>query len=185
MGERTWGYIRAPAELSSVQASKIKLPWLDEPLPPEEAVETLARAFDEDADETEDRVGRVDELSDRVDELEERLESLDGDEATVGSSESTDEEVSSADEESTANHQHDQLSGRVETIEECVEASNNGSSVTCPDCKENEQVLKAGVAAAVLVENGSLSDSNVRALNEASHLCLSCRKAFTPCQVGS
>lgn len=154
------------AEQAEAERTTVEIPWMDEPLAVDEAVEVVAQAFNEEADDAEaltDRIerleGRLDEMESQIDEMESRIDGSDG----GGESDLTD---------------------RVETLERCVEASNDGTTVTCPSCGSGDQVLKSGVAAAVLVRKEALSDGNVGALNEESHLCLSCRKGFTPCEVG-
>lgn len=144
--------------------TEVEIPWMDEPLPVGEAVEVVAQAFNEDADETEELEDRVERVEGRLDDLEGQVES-----------------GADADAETDADSE---LSDRVETLERCVDLSNDATQVTCPSCGSSDDVLKDGVAAAVLVRRGSLSDKNVGALNQESHLCLSCRKAFTPCDIG-
>lgn len=151
--------------------TEVEIPWMDEPLPVAEAVEVVAQAFNEDADETEELEDRIERLEGRLDDLEGQVESADDD----AESESDAESDTDAD---------SGLSERVETLERCVDLSNDATQVTCPSCESSDDVLKDGVAAAVLVRRGSLSDKNVGALNQESHLCLSCRKAFTPCKIG-
>ena len=106
--------------------TEVELPWLDEELPIEEAIEAIAQASQDDADEFES-------LKERFDRIERRLSNLE-----------------------------------------------HGDEIECPSCGSTEDVLKSGVAAAKLVREGSLSDKNVTALNEESHVCLSCNEAFTP-----
>lgn len=144
--------------------TEVQLPWMDEPIPLDEAVEAVAQISNEDADDTERLADRVEELSDRMEELSGRVET------------ESDSEGDGAVEESG-------LTERVETIERCVETSNDASGVTCPSCDEDGEALKSGVAAAVLLRRDSLSDTNVRALNQESHICLSCKTAFTPCEI--
>lgn len=152
-----------------MEDSQTQLPWLDEPLPLDEAVETLAHAYNEEAEDTDALHERIDDISERLEGLEQQVDELEGQvEASDGDSESAPEGIRE----------------RVEHLEQCVATSNDATDATCPDCEEDDQVLKAGVAAAVLLENDALSDTNVEALNQESHLCLSCRKAFTPCEVG-
>lgn len=151
--------------------TEVEIPWMDEPLPVAEAVEVVAQAFNEDADETEELEDRIERLEGRLDDLEGRVESGTGD-AEGETDTDTDADADS------------DLIGRVETLERCVDLSNDGTQVTCPSCESGDDVLKDGVAAAVLVRRGSLSDKNVGALNQESHICLSCRKAFTPCEIG-
>lgn len=154
--------------------TEVEIPWMDEPLPVAEAVEVVAQAFNEDADETEELEDRIERLEGRLDDLEGRVESEDADAETETD---TDTGTDTGDADSG-------LSDRVETLERCVDLSNDATQVTCPSCESGDDVLKDGVAAAVLVRRGSLSDKNVGALNQESHLCLSCRKAFTPCEIG-
>lgn len=156
--------------------TEVEIPWMDEPLPVAEAVEVVAQAFNEDADETEELEDRIERLEGRLDDLEGRVESEAGD-AESETDTDTDADADTDDADSD-------LIGRVETLERCVDLSNDGTQVTCPSCESGDDVLKDGVAAAVLVRRGSLSDKNVGALNQESHLCLSCRKAFTPCEIG-
>lgn len=152
--------------------TEVEIPWMDEPLPVAEAVEVVAQAFNEDADETEELEDRIERLEGRLDDIEGKVESEDID---AESETDTEAETGEADSE---------LSDRVETLERCVDLSNDATQVSCPSCESSDDVLKDGVAAAVLVRRGSLSDKNVGALNQESHLCLSCRKAFTPCKIG-
>lgn len=156
--------------------TEVEIPWMDEPLPVAEAVEVVAQAFNEDADETEELEDRIERLEGRLDDLEGRVESG-GDAESETDSDSDAEADADADTDS-------ELSGRVETLERCVDLSNDATQVECPSCESSDDVLKDGVAAAVLVRRGSLSDKNVGAINQESHLCLSCRKAFTPCEIG-
>lgn len=155
-------------EAERTEGETVEIPWMDEPLPVGEAVEVVAQAFNEEADDAEALEDRIERLEGRLDEMESRVDDLD-----ERAAESDDSDAESSD-----------LTGRVETLERCVDVSNDGTTVTCPSCGSDEQVLKSGVAAAVLVRKEALSDNNVGALNEESHLCLSCRTAFTPCEVG-
>lgn len=72
------------------------------------------------------------------------------------------------------------LREHVEEVERRVGALEDGSSVTCSSCGRDDEVLKAGVAAARFADEGVLSEANVRALNRESHVCLACHEAFTP-----
>lgn len=157
--------------------TEVEIPWMDEPLPVGEAVEVVARAFNEDADETEELEDRIERLEGRLDDLEGQVES-EGDDAESETDSETETDAETGDVDS-------ELPERVETLERCVDLSNDATQVTCPSCESGDDVLKDGVAAAVLVRRGSLSDKNVGALNQESHLCLSCRKAFTPCEIGN
>ena len=151
--------------------TQVRLPWMEEPIPLDEAVEAVAQVSNEDADDTEMLADRVEELSDRMEEIDDRVDTLsDGAEAS--------ESAEAVEEESG-------VSERVETLERCVETANDATGVECPDCEEVDDVLKSGVAAAVLVQRDALSEKNVQALNQESHLCLSCKKAFTPCEIGA
>lgn len=105
---------------------EVDIPWLSEPLPLAEAVEAIARAMDEDANEQVD------------------------------------------------------LREHVEAIDRRIGALEDASAVECPSCGRADDVLKAGIAAAKFADEGVLSAANVRALNEESHVCLSCHEAFTP-----
>ena len=147
--------------------TQVQLPWMEEPIPLDEAVEAVAQVSNEDADDTEMLADRVEELSDRMEEIDDRVDTL-----------SDGAETSESTEES-------ERAGRVETLEQCVETANDATGVECPNCEEGNDVLKSGVAAAVLVQRDALSDKNVQALNQESHLCLSCKKAFTPCEIGT
>ena len=162
--------------------TEVEIPWMDEPLPVDEAVEVVAQAFNEDADETEELEDRVERLEGRLDDLEGRVESEDG-EGESGTGTDTDTETDTDTDTSTETGDADsELSDRIEALERCVDLSNDATQVACPSCESSDDVLKDGVAAAVLVRRGALSDKNVGALNQESHLCLSCRKAFTPCE---
>lgn len=154
-------------EAERTEGETVEIPWMDEPLPVGEAVEVVAQAFNEEADDAEALEDRIERLEGRLDEMESQFDDLEGQVAD------SDESAESSD-----------LTERVEALERCVDVSNDGTTVTCPSCESDEQVLKSGVAAAVLVRKEALSDNNVGALNEESHLCLSCRTAFTPCEVG-
>lgn len=68
----------------------------------------------------------------------------------------------------------------VETLERRVGTLADSSSVECPSCDSEESVSKAGVGAAQLATKDALSETNVKALNSESHVCLDCRNAFTP-----
>ena len=113
------------ALLVSMSEPEARLPWMEEPLPIEDAVEALAQTSEEDAEE-------VEHLEERIADLEARLAALE-----------------------------------------------DGTGVECPSCEDGE-VLKSGVGAAKLVREGSLSESNVEALNQESHVCLDCGESFTP-----
>lgn len=71
-------------------------------------------------------------------------------------------------------------SERIDALEDRTETLTNASGVTCPSCGESDEVLKASVAAAQFVREGSLSETNVQALNQNSHVCLACEQSFTP-----
>lgn len=73
-----------------------------------------------------------------------------------------------------------ELSDRVEELSERVERLEDGSTVSCPNCGESDDVYKAGVGAALLANDGELGEKNATALNRDSHVCLDCRKGFTP-----
>ena len=149
-----------------MEKTEVQLPWIDEPIPLDEAIEAVAQVSNEEADDTEMLVDRVEELSERMDELSDRVETL------------SDSDGGEADEQSG-------MSERVETIERCIETSNDSTGVTCPSCEEDGESLKSGIAAAVLLRRDALSDKNIRTLNQESHICLSCKTAFTPCEIGS
>ena len=152
----------------SMGETQVQLPWMEEPIPLDEAVEAVAQVSNEDADDTEMLADQVEELSNRMEELDDRVDTLsDG----AQSAESAEEESG--------------VTERVETLERCVETANDATGVECPDCEEGHDVLKSGVAAAVLVQRDALSEKNVQALNQESHLCMSCKKAFTPCEIGA
>lgn len=72
------------------------------------------------------------------------------------------------------------VSERVEQLERRVETLEDGTTPPCPSCENGGTVYKAGVGAAKLASNGSLDDANADALNRESHVCLDCRKSFTP-----
>lgn len=69
---------------------------------------------------------------------------------------------------------------RVDRLERRVAGLEDGTSVACPACGEPDAVYKAGVGAAKLSAQDALDDENARALNGESHVCLDCRKSFTP-----
>lgn len=73
-----------------------------------------------------------------------------------------------------------EVSDRIERLERRVETLVDAGSVECPSCDSSEEVYKAGVGAAKLAAMDALSDRNVDALNDESHLCLDCRESFTP-----
>ncbi len=148
--------------------TQVQLPWMEEPIPLDEAVEAVAQVSNEDADDTEMLADRVEELSDRMEELDDRVDTLSDGAEAAGSTEG-----------------ESGVTQRVETIERCVETANDATGVACPDCEEGDEVLKSGVAAAVLVRRDALSEKNIKALNQESHLCMSCKKAFTPCGIGA
>ncbi len=77
------------------------------------------------------------------------------------------------DDAETLNERLSDLQGRVDDLED-------GTDATCPYCEKGDDVLKSGVAAGKLADEGSLSEANVAALNRYSHVCMECRKAFTP-----
>jgi hypothetical protein len=72
------------------------------------------------------------------------------------------------------------VSERVEALSGRVDRLEDASSVSCPSCGETDAVYKAGVGAALLANDGNLSEKNAAALNRDSHVCLDCRKGFTP-----
>ncbi|WP_232702616.1 hypothetical protein [Halobacterium wangiae] len=72
------------------------------------------------------------------------------------------------------------LRSRVKQLERRTAGLEDGSSVSCPSCGSSDQVYKAGVGAALLASRDSLSESSAKALNQDSHVCLDCRKGFTP-----
>jgi hypothetical protein len=69
---------------------------------------------------------------------------------------------------------------RIEQLEQRADGLEDGSSVECPDCEGSDSVYKAGVGAAKLANDGKLSEQSATALNQDSHVCLGCNKAFTP-----
>lgn len=72
------------------------------------------------------------------------------------------------------------LAARVDRLERRIAALEDGSSIECPSCDSEDAVYKAGVGAAILASLDSLSDANADALNRDSHVCIDCRKSFTP-----
>lgn len=86
--------------------------------------------------------------------------------------------VAQADEDDEQTIQ--ELEDRVEYLERRIDTFVDSSSVECPSCGGTESVHKAGVGAAKLATEDALSDANVDALDSASHVCLDCRKSFTP-----
>lgn len=106
--------------------SEVELPWMDEPLDLDEAIEAVARASQEDAVE------------------------------------------------------YEEIQAAVETLKRRVTALENATTVECPSCERADEVLKSGVAAGKLARDGSLSDANIDALNQTSHVCLDCGESFTP-----
>ncbi|MCH7660791.1 MAG: hypothetical protein IH933_09510 [Euryarchaeota archaeon] len=72
------------------------------------------------------------------------------------------------------------LEARIEQLEHQIAVLEDGTSVECPDCGSADDVYKSGVGAAKLANDGSLSDRSADAVNEESHLCFECHKAFTP-----
>lgn len=72
------------------------------------------------------------------------------------------------------------IAGRIEKLERRIATLEDGSAVECPSCESTEDVYKAGVGAAVLASKDALSDANADTLNSESHVCLACRKSFTP-----
>lgn len=105
---------------------EVTLPWIDEPMEPEEAIEALGEASVDDGE-------HLDDLEERIERLERRIGALE-----------------------------------------------DGSSVECPECGSDESVYKAGVGAAKLADDGSLTDGSADALNRESHVCLNCQESFTP-----
>ena len=69
---------------------------------------------------------------------------------------------------------------RIERLERRLQVLEDASDVTCPSCGGDEEVYKAGVGAAKLVEQDALSETNVDALNRESHVCIECGTSFTP-----
>jgi hypothetical protein len=72
------------------------------------------------------------------------------------------------------------VTDRVERLERRVAGLEDGTGVECPNCGGTDDVYKAGIGAARLASQGALDDENARALNGESHVCLECRKSFTP-----
>lgn len=72
------------------------------------------------------------------------------------------------------------VSARVERLERRVSGLEDANDVECPSCGETDDVYKAGIGAAKLASMDALNDANARALNGESHVCLECRKSFTP-----
>lgn len=72
------------------------------------------------------------------------------------------------------------VSARVDKLQRRVARLEDGSQVECPSCGSADDVYKAGIGAAKLASQGALSDKNGTALNRESHVCLECRKSFTP-----
>lgn len=135
---------------------EVNVPWIDEPLPLSEAVETVANTVEDDAERwerLEERVGEFEEIENRIDELDrltERIDDLD---------------------------RHEE---RIDALERRAEALEDGTAIECPSCGSADDVLKAGVAAGKLASEGALSEANVDALNAESHVCLACSESFTP-----
>lgn len=73
-----------------------------------------------------------------------------------------------------------EVTRRVGTLEDRVTSLEGGNEVECPSCGSEANVYKAGVGAAVLATKDALSDGNAEALDGESHVCLDCRKSFTP-----
>ncbi len=74
----------------------------------------------------------------------------------------------------------EEMRERIERLETWIGALTDGTSVACPACNNAEQVFTVGVGAAVLANEGNLTDANAEALNVESHVCLECQEAFTP-----
>ena len=72
------------------------------------------------------------------------------------------------------------LAARVDRLERRIAALEDGTSIECPSCDDEQEVYKAGVGAAILAGKDALSDANADALNKDSHVCIDCRKSFTP-----
>lgn len=72
------------------------------------------------------------------------------------------------------------VADRVDRLERRVDGLEDGSSIECPTCGAADDVYTAGVGAALLANEGNLDDDNAAALNRSSHVCLDCRRAFTP-----
>ena len=76
--------------------------------------------------------------------------------------------------------QLEDLQERIERLESQMEMLVDPASVSCPSCEEDDEVFTAGVGAARLANDGSLSKKNARAINNETHVCLSCGESFTP-----
>ena len=72
------------------------------------------------------------------------------------------------------------VADRVAELERRVAGLEDGTTVECPACGNDDEVFKAGVGAAKLASQDALDDANADALNGESHVCLDCREAFTP-----
>lgn len=74
----------------------------------------------------------------------------------------------------------EELRADLDELGERVSHLESTSGVDCPSCEAADSVMKSGVAAAVFVRNGRLSENNVAALNEAPFVCVECMTAFAP-----
>ena len=72
------------------------------------------------------------------------------------------------------------VADRVAELERRVAGLEDGTTVECPACGNDDDVYKAGVGAAKLASQDALDDANAEALNGESHVCLDCKEAFTP-----
>lgn len=72
------------------------------------------------------------------------------------------------------------LAARVDRLERRIANLEDGSSIECPSCGNEQGVYKSGVGAAILASLDALSDANADALNKDSHVCIDCRRSFTP-----
>lgn len=86
--------------------------------------------------------------------------------------------IAQADEDDEAAIQ--EVTTRLDRIERRIATLEGRTSVTCPSCGSDADVYRAGVGAALLASYDSLSETNADALNSESHVCLDCRKSFTP-----
>jgi len=134
----------------------VELPWMEDPVPVSEAVEIVARASMEDSRE-----------------LTALREQIEGNGASVD----TDEDEPGGQEDDSGSG--DDLREEVDRLRRRVDYLESSSGIECPNCGD-DGVMKAGVAAAVFVEEGRLTDANVAALDEAPLVCAECMTAFAP-----
>jgi|GEM_PF-6011434 len=135
----------------------VELPWMDEPVPLSEAIEIVARASMEDSQE-------LTALREQVERDGASVELDDG--SSTGDRDDTEETV-------------DELRDEIDRLRTRVDYLESSSGIECPNCGA-DGVMKAGVAAAVFVEEGRLTDTNVAALDEAPLVCAECMTAFAP-----